>query len=53
MKTPAKSTARGLIDLLGLVPNAARVAAAVENGNTPSHSDLRALGLEDIFNRKP
>lgn len=53
MKNPAQSTARGLIDLLGLVPNAARVAAAVENGRTPDRTDLRALGLDDIFTSKP
>ena len=52
MKNPARSTVRGLVDLLGLVPNATRVAAAVENGRTPDRSDLQALGLEDIITGK-
>ncbi len=52
MKNPAQNTASGLIDLLGLIPNAARVASAVENGRKPDRSDLMALGLEDIFAAK-
>ncbi|MEM6463112.1 MAG: hypothetical protein AAF724_14460 [Pseudomonadota bacterium] len=41
--------ARAFIDILGMVPRAARVSTAIENGRQPDRRDLKALGIEDIF----
>lgn len=52
MARPTLKSTRGLIDILGMIPRAARVANAVENGRKPHRSDLEALGIEDAFSSK-
>ena len=49
MARPYLSTARGFIDFVGMIPRAARVASAIENGRNPNRRDLEALGINDIF----
>ncbi|MEX3007796.1 hypothetical protein [Hoeflea sp. TYP-13] len=46
------TTARGIFDLLGKVPSAARVASALEKGLKPDRRDLQSLGIDDIFSTK-